>query len=174
VRRTWKIAGASAIFLLVLGGVQVVRNWRAFEQDRQMAILGAALQEPDFPWSEQKRRQLQLPSYVYTKDEAVKYYLASLADKHPRTLSSHLYHLGRYFLWSDCQQAVHYLRLFAERRPALSGLGAERHKRADELLHLAESQGCEVARNWLMREEAAATAAVKDLVEAQQNVPLEK
>jgi hypothetical protein len=155
MRRLLKFVVTVALLGAVVAGALAVRRWWVFEQDRRKAILGVTLQEPDFPWSEQKRRELELPSFIYSKDEAIKYYLGSLADKYPRELSSHLYNIGRYFLYSDCEQAIHYLRLFAERRPPMSGLEGERDKRADEVLHLAESQGCEVAGKWLLGEEGA-------------------
>jgi len=155
MRRLLKFVGLAVVIGAVAAGALVVRTWWRSAQDRQAALLGAALQQPDAPWSEEMRRELGLPSYVYSKDEAMKYYLGGLADKYPRELSSNLYDIARYFLYSDCDQAIHYLRLFAERRPVLTGLLGERDKRADHVLNLAESQGCEVAGTWLRQQEGA-------------------
>lgn len=109
------------------------------------ALIGMRLMDPGIPWDDAMRRDLRLPSSVYSRSEAIKYLLCRVADKDP-SWSRNFYWVGRYFILEDCAQAEHYLRLYLERID-------NRDDHARELLQQIEDTGCEMAANWLRREE---------------------
>lgn len=113
------------------------------QEVRERVRIGMVLMDPDVPWNDQIRRELELPSRVFTRGEAVKHYLCTLADEDPENLGRNLYFVGRYFLVEDCAQAEHYISLYLERSDFPDEI-------AKELLERIHRDGCDSSAEWLI------------------------
>lgn len=114
---------------------------------RRHVAAGTGLMNDDFPWSDEVRRELGLPSMVFSRSEAIKHYLCPLADERPEQFGHLLFFVARHFLAEDCAQAEHYISLYLER-----GVDRRHFERATRVLELIRSEGCPAAMGWLREE----------------------
>lgn len=151
MRRTTRWVLAATLALGMAASFLVVRSYLRVQEIRRMVELGNGLMALDAPWNDDIRQALRLPSYVYSRSEAVKYYACSVADEHPELLAQQFYSVARFFLPEDCEQAEHYLALYLEQEAAPNPV-------AVELLRRVREEGCGSASEWLIAKESTAAS----------------
>lgn len=129
---------------LILGVAVCVGGCGTREAER-LQTLALSLSDRDSRWDESTRSALGLPSSVQTRDDAVVWLFEESEAKSNRYLGSYLW-LGSYFLVSDCDRAIHYLRRHLELEP--------RSSEGKGLLDTAVEEGCAAARVSLDDDEA--------------------
>ena len=155
--KQFKVVFGLVVAALLVGVLVIGVRWallgREVKTARRHVAAGAALMGEDFSWSDEVRRQLELPSMVYSRGDAIKHYLCPLADERPEQFSHLLFFVGGHFLAEDCAQAEHYISLYLER-----GVDRLHFERATRVLELIRSEGCPAAMGWL-REEGRSLSA---------------